>query len=50
MYCIAGNFVGQNIHGFLWLNTGARIFYPRMKRPYLPLPAVQAGIYKPQTD
>ncbi len=27
----------------MWLNTGARIFYPRMKRPYLPLPAVQAA-------
>ncbi len=26
---------------FSWLNTGPRIFYPRMKRPYLPLPAVQ---------
>ncbi len=28
-YRIAGNFRGG---GVLWLNTGARIFYPRMKR------------------
>ncbi len=45
-YLIAGNFRGAK---FSWLNTGARIFYPRMKRPYLPLPAVQ-GNHKPQTD
>ncbi len=36
---VAG-FVGQNIRG---LCTGLQIFYPRMKRPYLPLPAVQAA-------
>ncbi len=43
IYRIAGNFRGAK---FSWLNTGPRIFYPRMKRPYhsyLPLPAVQAA-------
>ncbi len=30
---IAGNFRGAK---YSWLNIGARIFYPRMKRPYLP--------------
>ncbi len=43
MYCIAGNIRGAKYSWFSWLNTGARIFYPGMKRPYLPLPAVQAA-------
>ncbi len=42
IYRIAGNFRGAKHSWFSWLNTGPRIFYPRMKRPY-PLPAVQAA-------
>ena len=40
---VAGNFRGAKYSWFSWLNTGPQIFYPRMKRPCLPLPAVQAA-------
>ncbi len=43
---IAGDFRGAKYSWFSWLNTGPRIFYPRMKRPNLPLPAVQAATTK----
>ncbi len=41
-YRIAVIFMGKNIRGFV-VFTGPQIFYPRMKRPYLLLPAVQAA-------
>ncbi len=46
---IAGNFQGQNIRALTY--TTKLIFYPRMKRPCLPLPAVKAEPqkYLPQT-
>ena len=42
---IEGNFRGANICGF-YLNVWPRIFYPQMKPPCLPLPAVQAPTTK----
>ncbi len=41
-------FVGQNIRGFRGWRSDHEyfIFYPRMKRPCLPLPAVQAATTK----
>ncbi len=46
VYRIAGNFRWANISWFSWLNLWARIFYPRMKRLWLPLSAVQAATTK----
>ena len=43
IYRIAGNFRGTK---YSWLEVWPRIFYPRMKRPCLPLPAVQAATTK----
>ncbi len=43
---IAGHFRGAKYLWFPWLITGPRIFYLRLKRPYLPLPAVQAATTK----
>ena len=45
-YRIAGNFRGVKYSWFSWLEVWPRIFYPRMKRPCLPLPAVQAATTK----
>ncbi len=45
-YRIACNFRGAKYSWFSWLEVWPRIFYPRMKRPYLPLPAVQAATTK----
>ena len=42
VYRIVGNFRGAKYSWFLWLELRPRIFYPRMKRPCLPLLAVQA--------
>ncbi len=42
-YRIACNFRGAK---FSWLEVWPRIFYPRMKRSCLPLPAVQAATTK----
>ncbi len=45
-YRIACNFRGAKYSWFSWLEVWPRIFYPRMKRPCLPLPAVQAPTTK----
>ncbi len=45
-YRIACNFRGAKYSWFSWLEVWPRIFYPRMKRPCLPLPAVQAATTK----
>ncbi len=42
-YRIACNFCGAK---YSWLEVWPRIFYPRMKRPCLPLPAVPAATTK----
>ncbi len=43
---IAGNFRGAKYSWFSWLEVWPRIFYPRMKRPCLPLPTIQAATTK----
>ncbi len=45
---VAGHFRGAKYSctWFLWLEVWPQIFYPRMKQPCLPLPAVQAAITK----
>ncbi len=45
-YRIAGNFRGAKYSWFSWLEVWPRIFYPRMKRPCLPLPTIQAATTK----
>ena len=46
VYAVAGNFRGAKFSWFSWLEVWPRIFYPRMKRPCLPLPTIQAATTK----